>query len=187
MRDMYTGEVWSAGHQPSGTEADSYEVVYSEDRAEFSRRDGSIATGLTIVVSAEHDAEIRRVSLTNLGSHDREIELTSYAEIVLAPQAADVAHPAFQNLFVQTEFDPEHRRAPGDPPASIRRREADLGGACRGGRGAGRRSHPVRDGPRPFPRQGPVGPIAGLGASMATPCRTRSARCWTRSSASGAG
>ncbi|MEO7665247.1 MAG: glycosyl hydrolase family 65 protein, partial [Candidatus Limnocylindrales bacterium] len=51
--------------------------------------------------------EIRRVSLTNLGSQSREIELTSYAEVVLAPQAADVAHPAFQNLFVQTEFVPE--------------------------------------------------------------------------------
>ncbi|MEX2547052.1 MAG: glucoamylase family protein, partial [Chloroflexota bacterium] len=104
LRDMHTGAVWSAGHQPSGTEADSYEVTYSEDHAEFSRRDGSIVTGLTIVVSAEHDAEIRRVSLTNLGSHAREIELTSYAEIALAPQAADAAHPAFQNLFVQTEF-----------------------------------------------------------------------------------
>ena len=62
---------------------------------------------MIIVVSAEHDAEIRRVSLTNLGSHAREIELTSYAEIALAPQAADVAHPAFQNLFVQTEFAPD--------------------------------------------------------------------------------
>jgi cyclic beta-1,2-glucan synthetase len=104
LRDMQTGAVWSAGHQPSGAEADRYEVTYSEDRAEFSRRDGSITTGLTIVVSAEHDAEIRRVSLTNLGSHERHIELTSYAEIALARQAADVAHPAFQNLFVQTEF-----------------------------------------------------------------------------------
>jgi len=104
LRDMDNGAVWSAGHQPSGKEADSYEVAYSEDRAEFSRRDGSIATRLTVLVSAEHDAEIRRVSLTNLGSHVRQIELTSYAEIALAPQAADVAHPAFQNLFVQTEF-----------------------------------------------------------------------------------
>ena len=163
MRDMYTGKVWSAGHQPSGTEADTYEVIFSEDRAEFSRRDGSIVTGLTVVVSAEHDAEIRRVSLTNLSSHDREIELTSYAEIVLAPQAADVAHPAFQNLFVQTEFDPAHRRAPGDPPSSIRRREADLGRARRGRRRPARRGHPVRDRPCPFHRQGPVGPIAGLG------------------------
>jgi cyclic beta-1,2-glucan synthetase len=104
LRDMDTGEVWSAGHQPSGKEADSYEVAYSEDHAEFSRRDGSIATRLIVVVSAEHDAEIRRVSLTNLGSQFRQIELTSYAEIALAPQAADAAHPAFQNLFVQTEF-----------------------------------------------------------------------------------
>jgi cyclic beta-1,2-glucan synthetase len=104
LRDMQTGAVWSAGHQPSCTEADSYEVAYSEDHAEFSRRDGSIATRLIVVVSAEHDAEIRRVSLTNLGSRERQIELTSYAEIALAPQAADVAHPAFQNLFVQTEF-----------------------------------------------------------------------------------
>ncbi len=107
LRDMHSGAVWSAGHQPSGVEADSYEVEYAEDHAEFSRRDGSIATGLTVVVSTEHDAEIRRVTLTNLGSRAREIELTSYAEIVLAPQAADVAHPAFQNLFVQTEFVPE--------------------------------------------------------------------------------
>ncbi len=107
VRDMQSGTVWSAGHQPSGTEADSYEVIYSEDHAELSRRDGSIATRLTIVVSAEHDAEIRRVSLTNLGSNARQLELTSYAEIALAPQAADAAHPAFQNLFVETEFVPE--------------------------------------------------------------------------------
>ena len=106
VRDMYTGEVRSAGHQPSGVEADRYEVVFSEDHAEFTRRDGSIVTNLTVVVSTEHDAVIRRVSLTNLSSHERQIELTSYAEIVLAPQAADAAHPAFQNLFVQTEYAP---------------------------------------------------------------------------------
>ncbi len=107
VRDTATGDVWSAGYQPSGREADTYEVSYSEDQATFARRDGSIATGLTIMVSAEDDAEIRRVSLTNLGSRVRELELTSYQEVVLAPQAADVAHPAFQNLFVQTEYDPE--------------------------------------------------------------------------------
>lgn len=107
LRDMGTGAVWSAGHQPTGVEPDRYEVRYSEEHAEFSRRDGSIRTDLTVVVSAEHNAEIRRVSLTNLGARRREIELTSYAEIVLAPQAADVAHPAFQNLFVQTEFAPD--------------------------------------------------------------------------------
>ncbi len=107
LRDTRSGAVWSVGHQPSGVEADSYNVSYAEDHAEFSRRDGSIVTAMTILVSAEDDAEIRQVSLTNLSSRNREVELTSYAEIVLAPQAADIAHPAFQNLFVQTEFVPE--------------------------------------------------------------------------------
>src|SRR6266545_960768 len=67
------------------------------------RRDGAIGTTLQVIVSPEDDAEVRRVSLTNLGTKSRVIELTSYAEVVLAPPAADAAHPAFSNLSVQTE------------------------------------------------------------------------------------
>ena len=107
LRDGHSGQVWSAAYQPSGVEPDSYEVAFSEDHVEIRRRDGAIATTLEVVVSPEHDAEVRRVSITNLGLRTREIELTSYAEIVLAPPAADAAHPAFSNLFVQTEFAPE--------------------------------------------------------------------------------
>jgi len=107
LRDAHTGQVWSAGFQPRGIEADSYEASFFEDRAEFIRRDGALTTALEIVVSPEDDAEMRRVSITNLGTRVREIEVTSYAEICLAPQRADMAHPAFSNLFVQTEFVPE--------------------------------------------------------------------------------
>src|SRR5439155_24465721 len=57
-----------------------------------------------ICVSPEDDVEIRRVKLTNLSRRTRKIELTSYAEVVLAPQNADLAHPVFSNLFVQTEI-----------------------------------------------------------------------------------
>ena len=104
LRDTSSGAVWSAAHQPAGVEADSYEVAYAEESATFTRRDGPISTTLKILVSAEDDAEIRRLSLTNLGTRTREIELTSYQEVALATQAADEAHPAFQNLFVRTEF-----------------------------------------------------------------------------------
>jgi len=106
LRDTDSGEVWSAGHQPSGVEPDSYEAVFSEDRAEIRRRDGAISTTLEVVVSPEDDAEVRRITITNLGSRTRQIELTSYAEIVLATPAADAAHPVFSNLFVQTQADP---------------------------------------------------------------------------------
>ena len=104
LRDRRSGEVWSAGYQPSGAEPDNYEVAFSEGRAEIIRHDGTITTTLEVAVSSEDDAEVRRVSITNHGNQVRDIELTSYAEIVLAPQAADDAHPAFSKLFVETEF-----------------------------------------------------------------------------------
>ncbi|MFN2375773.1 MAG: GH36-type glycosyl hydrolase domain-containing protein [Candidatus Binatia bacterium] len=104
LRDLGSGHVWSAGYQPSGVEPDSYEVEFAEGRAEITRRDGTLTTTLRVAVSAEDDAEVRHVSITNLGGRPREIELTSYAEVVLATHAADVAHPAFSKLFVQTEF-----------------------------------------------------------------------------------
>jgi cyclic beta-1,2-glucan synthetase len=107
VRDAQSGRVWSAAYQPIGVEPDSYEAAFAEDHVEIRRRDGAIATTLEVVVSPEHDAEVRRVSITNLGNRVREIELTSYAEVVLAPAAADQAHPAFSNLFVQSEFVPE--------------------------------------------------------------------------------
>ena len=37
------------------------------------------------------------------------IDITSYAEVVLAPSASDALHPAFSNLFVQTELIPRQR------------------------------------------------------------------------------
>ena len=104
LRDVDTGAVWSAGYQPTAVEPDSYDASFFEDRVEISRRDGSITTRLEVAVSPEDDAEVRRVTISNVGNRTREIELTSYAEIVLAPQASDTAHPAFSNLFVQTEF-----------------------------------------------------------------------------------
>jgi cyclic beta-1,2-glucan synthetase len=107
LRDVDSGESWSAGYQPRGGEPDSYEVTFSEDRAEIVRRDGAIGTTLQVIVSPEDDAEVRRVSLTNVGTKSREVELTSYAEVVLAPPAADAAHPAFSNLSVETECVPE--------------------------------------------------------------------------------
>ncbi|MGC8470550.1 MAG: glucoamylase family protein, partial [Acetobacteraceae bacterium] len=123
LREVGGSTGWSAGFQPSGAEADSYSVHFREDRAEFVRRDGAITSTLEVVVSAEDAAEVRRVSIANSGPRAREIEITSYAELVLGAQAADVAHPAFAKLFVVTEYHPEtgvilasrRRRAPEEP------------------------------------------------------------------------
>jgi len=103
LRDMRSGALWSAGYQPTGAEPDEYEIHFNEDRAEITRRDGSLTTTLEVLVSAEDDAEVRRVTIANSGSRSREVEITSYAELALGPQSADLAHPAFAKLFVETE------------------------------------------------------------------------------------
>ncbi len=102
VRDIDKKLVWSTTHHPTGREADEYEVIFAVDRAMFRRVDGEVETRTEIVVSPEDDAELRRVSITNHSLHSRNIELTSYAEVVLAPGDADLAHPAFSNLFVET-------------------------------------------------------------------------------------
>jgi cyclic beta-1,2-glucan synthetase len=120
LRDEQTGNIWSAGFQPSGAESDDYEAIFFEDHGEIRRRDRSLASVLEVIVSPE-DAEVRRLSITNLGSRARTIQVTSYAELSLAQHAADVAHPAFSNLFVETEFVPHA----GALVATRRARSAD--------------------------------------------------------------
>ena len=106
LRDVETGEFWSTAHQPTSRRATSYQAIFSEARAEFRRRDGDLESHTEIVVSPEDDIELRRVRVTNHAKSRRLIDVTSYAEVALAPPAADALHPAFSNLFVQTEILP---------------------------------------------------------------------------------
>ena len=127
VRDVQSGKVWSAGFQPAGVEADSYEVEFSEDRAEIVRRDGTMTTTLEVAVSPEDDAEVRRVSITNLGSRVREVELTSYAEIVLATDG--VRHRA-SGLLQDVRADGVRRRGrrdSGDAAAPLARLKCRFG------------------------------------------------------------
>ena len=104
---MRSGAVWSATHHPTGTEPEDYLVTFLAEKATFSRRHDGIASLLDVAVSTEDDVEVRRLAVTNHSDRPREIEITSYAEIVLAPAADDLAHPAFGKLFVETEYLPE--------------------------------------------------------------------------------
>jgi cyclic beta-1,2-glucan synthetase len=123
LRDAESGRLWSATYQPTDIPADQYSVTFSEERATFSRQDGDLHTTLEVVVSAEDDAEVRRLTITNNGTRMRDIEVTSYAELALAPQAADVAHPVFSKMSIETEFAARfgailatrRRRSPDEP------------------------------------------------------------------------
>jgi cellobiose phosphorylase len=104
VRDMDSNAYWSTTYQPTAAKPDFYEAVFSEGRAEFRRSDNGIEMHTEIVVSPEDDIELRRTTIVNKSNLVRTIEVTSFAEVVMAPAAADNAHPAFSKLFVQTEI-----------------------------------------------------------------------------------
>ncbi|MEB0138512.1 MULTISPECIES: GH36-type glycosyl hydrolase domain-containing protein [unclassified Undibacterium] len=108
VRDCETGSFWSTALQPSLVTTPDYTAVFSEGRAEFRRRDKQLDLHTEIVVSPEDDIELRRTHIVNRSGRPRTIELTSYAEVALAPPSADSMHPAFSKLFVQTEILPDH-------------------------------------------------------------------------------
>ncbi|WP_282244356.1 glycoside hydrolase family 94 protein [Stenotrophomonas sp. PS02300] len=104
LRDVDSGEFWSAAYQPTCVPMDNYEAIFSDAKAEFRGALHGCESHLQVAISAEDDIELRRLRLTNRSRRTRTVEITTYAEVVLAPAAADDAHPAFSNLFVQSEI-----------------------------------------------------------------------------------
>jgi cellobiose phosphorylase len=104
LRDVASGEYWSTSHQPCCRVTKRCEAIFTQARAEFRQHQAGLEIHTEICVSPEDDVELRRVTLTNHSHTQRTIELTSYAEVVLASPASDASHPAFSNLFVQAEF-----------------------------------------------------------------------------------
>ena len=106
LRDNDTGEFWSTAHQPTLSNTKGCEAIFTQAYVEFRQRQSKLEVHTTICVSPEDDIELRRIKLVNHSHEVRNIELTTYSEVVIAPQASDEAHPVFSNLFVQTEFAP---------------------------------------------------------------------------------
>lgn len=107
IKNLNSNDYWSATYEPCKSEGEDYTVEFSIDKGEFSKREGSIESKMEIVVSPEDNLDIRKITLRNIGSKGRSIEITSYMEITLASFEGDSAHPSFSNLFIETEYDDE--------------------------------------------------------------------------------
>ena len=122
LRDMDSGALWSPTRQPLGADGHAPDADFGAGRAAFACALDGLATTLEVAVAGDCDGEVRRISLHNSGRVVREIELTSYAELILGPMAADASHPAFSKMFVQTHWDAgngvllatRRKRSPGD-------------------------------------------------------------------------
>jgi cellobiose phosphorylase len=109
IENLEKNQMWSATYAPLNVMPENYEVVFTADKAAYKRTDGDIETLTEVVVSSGDHAEVRRIVLKNNGTSASTLQVTSYMEIVATSHLSDLAHPAFSNLFVRTEYDHEHQ------------------------------------------------------------------------------
>ncbi|WP_311273129.1 MULTISPECIES: GH36-type glycosyl hydrolase domain-containing protein [unclassified Rhizobium] len=139
LRDTVSGDWWSATAEPRVAAGEKTKTVFTDDKAEFHKTVGDLQSVVECIVATEHDAEGRRVTLLNVGSEDRYIEVTSYLEPVIANDDDDNAHPLFSRMFVQTEIGKRgdvirawrNKRSPSEPGTVIAHLAADNAGPAR--------------------------------------------------------
>ncbi|RNC63154.1 MAG: N,N'-diacetylchitobiose phosphorylase [Candidatus Dichloromethanomonas elyunquensis] len=105
IQNLNSGNFWSAASKPVNHPGEDYKVTCFPNNVRYSRKDGNIITQTEVFVAPEDPVEIRKVSITNLSQYSRDIQLTSYLEVVLDHLKADMAHPGFSKLFIQTRFE----------------------------------------------------------------------------------
>jgi cyclic beta-1,2-glucan synthetase len=119
------GIFWSACHQPVPAEAQNMQVTYFAHMAVFHRMENGLDSNTEITVAPDDPVEIRRIHLYNNTDLYRTIRLTSYGEVILSSQDADSRHPAFNKLFIESEFVPDlnlqiySRRSRSDDDATL--------------------------------------------------------------------
>jgi len=104
IKDINEGKLWSATYNPTKTEPEEYQAIFSPHQAEFTRVDGDITSHTAVSLSPNNKLEIRKLTLTNNGKGVKQFEITSYLEVVMDSYLAELSHPAFNKLFIESEF-----------------------------------------------------------------------------------
>ncbi|MBZ9653920.1 GH36-type glycosyl hydrolase domain-containing protein [Phyllobacterium lublinensis] len=139
LRDMESGEWWSATGDPVRVPGEKSTTIFTDYKAEFIKETGTLHSTVETIVASDSDGEGRRIVITNTGTKDRIIEVTSYAELVLTNDDTDTAHPAFAKMFVETEIDQRgdaiyatrRKRGSGEPDIHVAHMVSDSSGAMR--------------------------------------------------------
>ena len=104
LRDAASNQWWSATERPRRAEGEVTHTVFSDSKAEFYKTVDTLDSRVDVIVSGAIDAAGWRITLTNHGSQNRVIEVTSYGEPVLALADNDAAHPLFSKMFLHTRI-----------------------------------------------------------------------------------
>ncbi len=105
IQDLAQGNFWSIGKQPNGKHPNEYQVIYAPHMVEIRQVMNGFRANMQTTIASDEDICVQKIELTNQTSQKRQLRLVSYGEVVLAPQATDRQHPAFNNMFIESSFE----------------------------------------------------------------------------------
>jgi cyclic beta-1,2-glucan synthetase len=98
VRDEETGHVWMATSERGRT-------TYALHKVEFHRREEGISIHVDVAVAPADDVEVRQITLRNETDQYRRLTVTSAGEPALVPARDASAHPAFNRMFIESEWE----------------------------------------------------------------------------------
>ena len=104
MRNINGNKIWTSNYSPDIAKPSKYKVIFKPDSNSIERIDGNIETKIDVTVSQNEAIEIRKIEFSNIGNEDEIIEVTGYFEPIISNINADIAHKAFNNLFLRYDF-----------------------------------------------------------------------------------
>ena len=80
-------------------------VIFSQDKAKFIKKEGTLKYTLTVIVDPNKPVEIRNLEIENTGSSEEILEVFADFIPVLSTPNEEYAHPAFNNMFINYKLE----------------------------------------------------------------------------------
>jgi len=109
IQDLDKDQAWSIGQQPIQSNPDEYQVFYAPHMTEIRRVEHDIRINMQTTIPPEDNICLQKFMLTNQSNKRRCYRILSYGEVVLAPQATDQRHPAFNKMFIESYYNNDLR------------------------------------------------------------------------------
>jgi cyclic beta-1,2-glucan synthetase len=108
LQDTVSGDIWSPTTLPCNVSSGKNKIEYFENKARFTKIHNDLESSLTVAVAPDSDVELRSLTVTNHSKDKKSFKVTSYGEVSLSRGDEDLHHPAFEKLFIKSEFWPKY-------------------------------------------------------------------------------
>jgi cellobiose phosphorylase len=103
LHDSDTQKLWSPTFMPTKDAGDKHAVSAGEQVVIFDKTSGRITSSLLVTALSDDEGELRELTLTNTGNKEALLSFGVCAELSLARNSEEFAHPNYERLFISSE------------------------------------------------------------------------------------